>query len=499
VPPGAERANVVVELLSEGTLWVDDVVLAQEEMVAEVELSILKPNARGLLRQGIDQPVLEAECRVETSLNDVSSRVVLLDAAERELAVVERDADGRLELPLGDVAPGSYTLRAQVSSGEDVVASDTAFLDIVPADARGVFFRDDKIAIVKGEPWFPIGVTSISPVADEAERLAGAGFNLLVPNISSTGEKEAVQACLNRAGELGLYVMEWNNAWVYNKGESAAEAREQALRSMAENVGDHPAFLGIMCDEALWNGVPVADVTHAYGTMRRLMPTHLFWQNQAPRNSIEDLARYCRAADVSGMDIYPVEGASHSDLANKTLSVVGDEVDKNRETVHDRKPIWAILQGFGWSAWEKDPAAHKRAPTWNETRFMAYDSILHGATGIIYWGASYEDRESDIWNSLRRMASELKELTPALVSPDVVSVEVESADGAVIATGRRVEGKLWILAVNERDAEVEAKLRLRDGAGSLERWGEEGNGPSVQSGVLVDSFGRYGVHVYREP
>ena len=499
VPPRADRANVVFELLSEGTLWIDDVVLAKEEMVAEVELSILRPNARGLLRQGIDEPVLEAACRVETSLDDVSCRVVLLDAAERDLALANREADGTLELPLDDVPPGSYTLRAQVSSSEDVVASDTAFLDIVRSDAPGVFFREDKIAVVHGVPWFPIGLTSISPAADEAERLAGDGFNLLVPNMISTGKKETVQAALDRAEELGLYVMDWNNAWVYEKGESASPKREQSLRTMAENVGDHPAFLGLMCDEALWNGVPVSDVKHAYSTMRRLMPTHLFWQNQAPRNTIEDLARYCRAADVSGMDIYPVEGASHSDLANKTLSVVGDEVDKNHQTVHDRKPIWAILQGFGWSVWEKDPSLHKRAPMWAETRFMAYDAILHGATGIIYWGASYENRDSDIWDSLRRMATELKELTPALVSPDIVDVEAESADGTVIAMGRRVGGKLWVLAVNERDGDVEAELKLPDGAKLLERWREDGDQPSVRDSHLIDSFGPYGVHVYREP
>lgn len=498
VPPGADRANVVIELLSEGTLWLDDVALAQENMVAEVELSILKPNARGLLRQGIDAPVLQGVCRMKTTLEDVSCRVALLDASEQEVAVAGLDADGRFELPLGDVAAGSYTLRARVLSGGEMVAADKAFLDIVSSDSSGVFFREDKIAVVHGEPWFPIGVTSISPAADEAERLADAGFNLLVPNISSSGKKEAVKATLDRAKELGLYVMEWNNAWVYNKGESAAEGREKSLGTMAANVGDHPAFLGIMCDEALWNGVPAADVMHGYATFRRLMPTHLFWQNQAPRNTIEDLARYCRAADVSGMDIYPVEGKTHSDLPNKTLSVVGDEMDKNHLTVDGRKPIWAILQGFGWSVWEKDSSLHKRAPTWEETRFMAYDSILHGATGIIYWGASYEDRESDIWNSLRRMASELRDLTPVLVSPEVVEIEVESADGAVITMGRRVDGKLWVLAVNEREAEVEAKLQLPDGVESVERWREEGDRPLVRDRVLVDSFGAYGVHVYRE-
>ncbi len=499
VPPEADRANVVIELRSEGTLWIDDVALVAKGKVAELDLSILQPNARGLLRQGIDEPMLEAVCRMETSLADASCRVVLLDAETRELAVAKRDADGKLQIPLDDMPPGSYMLRARVSSGEAVVASDTAFLDIVRPDAPGVFFREDNIAVVHGAPWFPIGVTSISPMADEAERLANDGFNLLVPNLKATAERKVVRASLDRAAKLGLYVIDWNNAWVYNRGPSASKDRERALRTMAKNVGDHPAFLGVMCDEALWNGVPVSEVMHAYSSMRRLMPTHVFWQNQAPRNTIEDLARYCRAADVSGMDIYPVEGANHSDLPNKTLSVVGDEVDKNRRTVHDRKPVWAILQGFGWSVWEKDPARHKRAPTWAETRFMAYDAILHGATGIIYWGASYEHRDSDIWDSLRRMAAELKDLTPALVSPDVVDVGAESADSTVIAMGRRVEGKLWVVAVNERDAKTEAKIALPKGVATLQRWREDGDRPPVRGNRVTDSFGPYGVHVYRQP
>jgi hypothetical protein len=70
---------------------------------------------------------------------------------------------------------------------------------------------------------------------------------------------------------------------------------------------------------------------------------------------------------------------------------------------------------------------------------------------------------------------------------------------AMPAMRRRVGGKLWVLAVNERDAEVEAKLQLPGGAESFERWREDGNQPPVRGGDSIDSFGPYGVHVYREP
>ena len=207
------------------------------------------------------------------------------------------------------------------------------------------------------------------------------------------------------------------------------------------------------------------------------------------------------------MDIYPVEGADHSDLPNKTLSVVGDEMDKQHRTTlppelqadagaQGRKPVWAILQGFGWNAWEKDAAKHKRAPTWEETRFMAYDAILHGAVGIVYWGASYEAQDAPIWDSLRRVARELADLTPALVAAERVAVTVEGAPG-VLALGRRVDGKVWVIAANERTAPATAQIHAAGAAGTFERVAESAE-LRVDADVIQDAFAPYGVHVYRE-
>ena len=502
-PAEADAANVILELVSDGTIWFDDACLAPQERVAEMTLDLIRPNPRGLIRQGIDEPIVRAACLARTTLEGASASVALADAADtmlerRELTV--QDQPSEVTFDVSRLADGSYTVHAEITRADgQVLAAETARVDIVPADAAGVFFGAHGIATVNRAPWFPIGVCSISPLDDEAAGLAAAGFNLLVPGTFSQGTPDDARRLLDRAQELGLYAMEWNNGWVYPPGQTTAEAREQALTKLAEDAGGHPAFLGLMCDEAIWNGVPLADVAHSYHTFRRLMPTKLFWLNLAPRNTIEDLARYCRFADVSGMDIYPVEGSSHSDLPNKTLSVVGDEVDKNHDTVAGRKPIWAILQGFGWSAWEADPAAHKRAPTWEETRFMAYDSIVHGAVGIIYWGASYEKRDSDIWTSLRRIAGELRDLAPALTSTEWVDIPAESEGNAVRATGRMVDGRLFVIAVNERDTAVEARMTLPDGVDALARVAEEGKGLAARDGAITDAFGPWAVHVYSSP
>jgi len=393
---------------------------------------------------------------------------------------------------------GAYGVIAEAVNAEGrVVASQMAPLNIAPAASPGLFFRDDHIALVEGKPWFPVGVTSFAPTSEVCDRLATSGFNLIVPGQFTLGEKEEVQEALDRVRQLGLYVIEWNNGHVY--GEITSEERHRRFAQSADNVAGHPAFLGWMCDEALWNGVPLAKVRDGYLAARAAAPTLVFWQNQAPRNTVEDLCRYVRWADVTGMDIYPVEGATHSDLPNKTLSVVGDEMDKQHQTTAGRKPVWAILQGFGWGAWEKEEDRHKRAPTWEETRFMAYDAILHGATGIIYWGASYEDQESDIWDSLRQIAGELSELMPVLVAEEHVEVGVEPADAPIIAEGRRVDGKLWIIAINESPEPRTAQLSLPEGIASLEPFAEATGAVALQNGGVTAAFEPYGVHIYRQP
>jgi hypothetical protein len=495
-PPEATRAEVVLELASTGTVWFDDVALSPSEVLAEASIEPTIPNPRGLVRKGVDGDLVKLVYTWTSAVPGATCTLITSGAAGDRVMPLE-DRHGEAVVDLNGTPLGQTAVRIEVRTPEDaLLAADEATVDLVAPDSHGVFFREDHIALVDGKPWFPIGVCTIQPTDEEAAGLAAVGFNMLATSTASQGTPEEMRALLDRAAQLGIYVLEWNNGWVH--GGIASEAREAALRKMAENAGDHPAFLGLMCDEAIWNGVPLRDVMDGYRIMRRLMPTRLFWQNQAPRNTIEDLARYCRAADVTGMDIYPVDMPDHSDLPNKTLSVVGDEVRKNIATVYDAKPVWAILQGFGWFAWSEDAATHKRAPDWAETRFMAYDAILNGAVGIVYWGASYEKRDTEIWAHLRRIASELRDLTPALVAETKVAVPVVPEGTPVIAAGRVVDGKLFVLAVNESATERTATLTLPEGHTRLVRWHEDGPAPAIEGTTLTDTFAGYGVHVYCE-
>ena len=62
-------------------------------------------------------------------------------------------------------------------------------------------------------------------------------------------------------------------------------------------------------------------------------------------------------------------------------------------------------------------------PTFNESRFMAYDVIAHGARGILYWGSHYL-KSNAFRESIYALTSELAALQPFLVTPDVKGVQV---------------------------------------------------------------------------
>lgn len=198
-----------------------------------------------------------------------------------------------------------------------------------------------------------------------------------------------------------------------------------------------------------------------YQYLKSLDARHPVWMNHAPRNSVEQLALFGKAADIVGCDIYPVpsQRTGHSDLADTSLSAVGAYTLRMQSSAPN-KPVWMVLQGFGWA--DLDPAAdarkreEQRRPTKDESRFMAYDAIVRGARGILYWGTSQIEKDSTLWNDLLDLAKELSQLQPVLSAPDStlplhISIEPAwgSVDRSVVILPKEVDGKLWLLIVNE--------------------------------------------------
>jgi hypothetical protein len=247
--------------------------------------------------------------------------------------------------------------------------------------------------------------------------------------------------------------------------------------------------------------------------VRQLDARHLIWQNHAPRNSIAGLRKYNQMVDAAGCDIYPAPfnyGVGHSDLKDTNLSSVGAYTDRMREAAPG-KSIWMVLQGFGWRDLSKegksdpDPAKGRR-PRVAETRFMAYDALVHGAHALLYWGTDYIEKDSVLWKDLMEIAKELRALEPALVGRRVEGTPVAVTDetyGSVDGQGpklmlRRVADHWVLIAVNEytQGVSFEVKQLPKEMEGrTLYRLHSEET-QVVTNSAFRDGIRGLGVHVY---
>jgi hypothetical protein len=255
------------------------------------------------------------------------------------------------------------------------------------------------------------------------------------------------------------------------------------------------------------------EITRGCRVVKQLDPKHIIWQNHAPRNSVRRLNKYNQAIDALGCDIYPAPfnpPTGHSDLKNANISAVGAYTDRMRKAAPG-KSIWMVLQGFGWrdlsEKVKNDPDLRKgRRPHFSETRFMAYDAIVHGANAILYWGTHYIEKESSLWSDLMKVARELRALESGIVgirpkdSPIAIADETfGSIDGQGPRLMLRKTNKDWVLiGVNEHaqgvaftiknlPEEIESKTLYR-------LYSDESH--IVENKEIHDGIRGFGVHIY---
>lgn len=391
------------------------------------------------------------------------------------------------------------------------------------ASAGRVTIAPDRMLEVDGKRIFPIGLYE-NPKDDAVlDEVARSGFNL----VHSSSAKEE----LDRLYSRGLY------AWV-NVGGSIdlgpdGKGSDEGLRNLAAACAQHPALLvWEVPDEALWNcwlqayagSEPLlervskfqdlvkarsAGFVAGYKAMKQIDPDHPIWANHAALNTIEDLAAFNAGADICGADEYPVlpHPTKPFDVSRLLLGLTGT-ITERMQAAAPGKPIWMVLQGVGWCDFDglfgkKDPNGQK--PTFEESRFMAYDVIARGARAILYWGTSYIEKDSQLWKDLMRLARELADSQALLSAPDTAipakvgaSIFLFSVDGQVQVLGKDLNGETWWIVANELPIELSYTI---DGLQSLD--GKVYVDPAVgceatvSGGRLALPIKPYGVHILR--
>lgn len=411
------------------------------------------------LRYRLNVPAAETrQYRLVVSLHQAAQARTL---AERHLTPA---ASGEVRFGTAALAVGQYELRAVLRGPKGEIALEKTLqfpqLRDPVVKSRLVTVREDNMLIVQGKPFFPIGLYEAPSSEGYARALAEAGFNLC-------RDVSASRSAIAKAMSYGLHT--WISVGdTLNFATDAAKKRE-ALSTLVAQVGSQP---GLLCwesmDEPAWGSASADGLYDGYCYLRALDQQRPIWTNHAPRNPVSTLAYYNRATDIAGCDIYPVPpGVGHSDLPDKGISVVGAETVKSRQSANSGKPVFMVIQGFGWAELPRgeSTAAQPKPvmPTFAQSRFMAYDAIVHGAQGLLYWGTHYTRKPSRFWSELRGLVSELAALQEVLAARAYVGPEQAQLAGqspGVLLLHKRLERRNFVIIVNETDREARPTLRL---------------------------------------
>ncbi len=371
---------------------------------------------------------------------------------------------------------------------------------------------DDGMLVIDGKRTFIIGSYHLPKGDDPYGKIAKKGYNYVRANAS--------QEALDAAKDNNL------KTWL-STGCIRNEHREDDQNRIAELVNKYKTHPALLCweiaDEPAWTWnsaeprIEADLMIETYQFIKQNDPEHLIYTNHAPTNLVSTMQKYNDATDVVACDIYPViphgitptyalfPDGLQGDLLNPYISQVGEYVDKMLQVTNQNKPLFMVLQGFAWEMLKKEPernSAMIQYPTFEESRFMAYNAIIHGAVGINYWGTHYTPEPSPFMEALDNLTQELAEMQNILSARSFeLDIKKEyheigySVDTGVEILAKKVNNKTYLLTVNSHRKPVRVSLAgLKEYNNAIVL--KEGRSLSINEGILLDDYKPFDVHVY---
>ena len=399
-----------------------------------------------------------------------------------------------IRIPINiDLQPSEYKVYADISvSGRTTrfrASSTLLMLTYKPNEVK-----TDRLTgglIVNRMQFFPFGFYTYSPVYKTLpEEEVVKGFNMISPYQKILPENFSQRKeYMDRCAQLGMKV-HYNLLSVSGGGGVGSlieglsdHDKISRLTNEVRCFMDHPALLAwYIADEPTGNKISPDSLIKIYNLVRKIDPWHpVSIVFMAPFMSSR---QYADALDIVMADPYPVP--------DSPVSMVGDITGRLADEFAGRRPVWIVPQAFGGGEW------WKREPTLQEIRSMTYQAIIKGARGIQFFvrqGLNYFPKSTASWGECGRMAAEIAEMTPWLLS-DEDPVPVRSSGSEVLVRSALHDGKLMVLAVNKNNSPVRADFFISRAVTGRIRVLFENRFININGGNFTDILPSFGSQVY---
>ncbi len=446
-----------------GKVWFDDLEITAAEQTA---IFTAKPLLQHLGPDG--DVLLQCADNEQLRLRPGDFRL-FLECAQLGLKIVCPLNDrSQVALRLGPLADGEYTCQAYLLDQRDktILAQDTFTwfrrAGYTPPSGQATLDVHGRFQL-DGKSFLPVGiyVTWIRTLAD-VKRVADGGFNFIhsytAANVNIKNENEFNGLPEQEMPGPKVGTPEWS----VNIRRSLDLLQQHGLKLMSFPCRDefrHPAILAAYTADEL----PVSEIPRLRKTRNDYSRAFPLCPVVALTCDADDVAQYARAADLVGVDPYPVTTEKSRDMA-----AVQKFMDR---LTRDGIPFMFVPQAFNWGGHKADDFRQYVYPSEEQIRSMTLLAAIHGCRCFCFYSYTtiFERTErkdpgsaASFWPRVTAVARLLRGLEPWLLSLEPAP-EVTCAlqkDSVVKARAFAANNEVRVLITAQGPGEAQAELTI---------------------------------------
>jgi hypothetical protein len=333
-----------------------------------------------------------------------------------------------------------------------------------------VYIDSDGFTVVDGKRFFPLGLylgDEKQTTDEHLQRIEDGGFNTIL-NYGYGYREKNPKAYMARADKHKLHVIYAMSDMMLQLKQDAPEQNQpvyELMESYLKMIRDEPNLLAwYINDERPPGWLP--RLKKIYDLCQKLDPNHPAFQVLAYGQS-SALEKYFSTLDVYGNDPYPVG-------QEPNLTMTSNHTTQTAEAAHGAKSVWIVPQLMDWSIYRPNQPPHP--PSRDEMRNQAYQAIIGGAKGLIFYTyydmffEKYPRNDSTRnealfqkrWADAAAMGQEINALIPAILQGKNVTLSLpQSAE--IKASALEYQNQLLILLANPYYEEKSITLELPQG------------------------------------